>query len=90
MNNLDLSRASITVVVAPVDLRSGFPKLATIAECLLQIPVSEGKHVVAFVSRHRKICKVIWCDDRGSCVLTRRLNEGRFEQFLIKAPNPDA
>ena len=68
---VDFSAARLTVVVAPVDMRAGFAKLATIAESLLQIPVASGGHYVAFVSKHRKLCKVIWCDDSGSCLLTR-------------------
>ena len=81
---VDFSAARLTVVVAPVDMRAGFAKLATIAESLLQIPVTSSGHYVAFVSKHRKLCKVIWCDDSGSCLLTRRLNEGLFERFLVR------
>ena len=81
---MDFSNAHLTIVVAPIDLRAGFLRLATIAECLLDIPVTKGGHFVAFISKQRKVCKVIWCDNKGSCLLTRKLNTGRFEQLLVK------
>ena len=36
---MDFSNAHLTIVVAPIDLRAGFLRLATIAECLLGIPL---------------------------------------------------
>lgn len=39
---MDFSNAHLTIVVAPIDLRAGFLRLATIAECLLGIPVTKG------------------------------------------------
>lgn len=81
---VDFTKGHLTVVVAPIDMRAGFCRLANIAEHLLQIPVTGGGHYVAFISKRRNICKVIWCDDKGSCVLTRRLNEGLFEQFMVR------
>ncbi len=38
---MDFSNAHLTIVVAPIDLRAGFLRLATIAECLLGIPVTK-------------------------------------------------
>lgn len=81
---MDFSNAHLTIVVAPIDLRAGFLRLATIAECLLGIHVTKGGHFVAFIGKHRQIRKVIWCDNKGSCLLTRKLNTGRFEQLLVK------
>ena len=56
---MDYSIARLTIVVAPIDLRAGFMRLATIAKCLLGIPVTKGGHFVAFIGKHRQICKVI-------------------------------
>ena len=81
---IDFAQGHLTIVVAPIDLRAGFSRLATIAKCLLGIPVTKGGHFVAFISKQRKVCKVIWCDSKGSCMLTRKLNAGRFERLLIK------
>lgn len=64
---MDFSNAHLTIVVAPIDLRAGFLRLATIAKCLLGIPVTTGGHIVAFIGKHRQICKMIWCDNKGSC-----------------------
>lgn len=81
---MNFTNAHLTIVVAPIDLRAGFLRLAIIAECLLGIPVTQGGHFVAFIGKHRQIGKVIWCDIKGSCLLTRKLNTGRFEQLLVK------
>lgn len=86
--DLDFSKRQITLVVAPVDMRSGFSKLSLIASSLLNIRVNEQKDVVVFISKSRKIVKLIWTDQYGSAVLTRRLHLGRFEKFLQKVGIP--
>ena len=66
---MDFSDAHLTIVVAPIDLRAGFFRLATIAECLLGIPVTKGGHFVAFISKQRKVCKVINSKQCGGLLL---------------------
>lgn len=61
----------ITLVVSPVDLRSGYLSLSAIARAALDIDVESGKEIVVFISRRRTSCKVIWCDERGSATLVR-------------------
>ncbi len=75
----------LTVVVAPVDMRSGYRRLAALAHACLLINLDLGQDVVAFISKRRNVCKVIWKDDRGTAVLVRKLHQGRFEQFLLRA-----
>ena len=86
--DLDFSKRQITLVVAPVDMRSGFARLSLMASSLLNIRVAEQKDVVVFISKSRKIVKLIWVDEHGSVLLNRRLNLGRFEKFLLKANTP--
>ena len=87
--NVDFTRGHLTIVVSPVDLRAGYRRLSLIARTLLGIAVEDGGHFVAFVSRDRALCKVIWSDEAGSSVLTRRLHRGRFERFLVEASRPE-
>lgn len=82
--NLDFSGMRLTVVIAPVDMRSGFRRLAFLASAVLDIHVDSGSDLVVFVSRDRGIAKAIWSDRQGSSLLTRRLHAGRFERFLGK------
>lgn len=76
---MDFSNAHLTTVVAPIDLCAGFLRLATIAEFLLGIPVAKGDHFVTFIGKHRQICKVIRCNNKGRGLITRKLYTGRFE-----------
>lgn len=88
--NFDFEKYCITLVVAPVDMRSGFSRLALIADACLDIDVLKGEDLVVFISKPRKIVKMIWVDDKGSCLLTRRLKVGTFESFLAKNVGPAA
>lgn len=80
--NLNLEGLKIVLVIAPVDGRSGFDKLACIARLYCGIDVDRKEHAVVFVSRRLAVCKIIFRDDRGRTLITRWLDEGRFERFL--------
>ena len=81
----DFNKGRITMVIAPVDMRSGFASLAGIARTYLDIDVYEGDELIIFVGKSRTVCKIIWTDRVGCSLLTRRLHAGRFEKFLAKA-----
>ena len=82
--NFDFSRGRITLVISPTDMRCGFNRLAGIALSQLNIQISRGRDFVVFVSRDSTLCKMIWADERGSSMLTRRLHARRFERFLAR------
>lgn len=82
--NLNFLKLRITLLVAPVDMRAGYGRLATFSQSLLGIDVDRKKDVIVFISKHRQIAKLIWADDAGVCVLMRRLNAGRFEAFMTR------
>lgn len=84
----DFAESQITLVVAPVDMRVGFSRLAGMAEAFLGIDVFNGKDVVVFISKKRKIAKIIWADQKGTSVITRRLHVGGFESFLARNTGP--
>ena len=88
--NLELAKERVTIVVAPVDMRSGYRKLSLLAKIVLDIDVDAGGECVLFISKKRDVCKLIWADERGTALLTRRLHRGRFEQFLVRADGPAA
>ena len=75
----DFSDCKITLVVAPIDMRAGFNRLALLANAFLSIDVQQGQDVVIFLSKRRKIAKIIWADSKGTSVVTRRLHVGCFE-----------
>lgn len=80
--NLDFSTGQITIIIAPVDLRASYARLSAIAQALFNIDVNAGGQYVLFISRARKIAKLIWSDEHGNSCLTRRLHSGRFEQLM--------
>lgn len=87
--NLNFKKGRITLVLGPFDMRCGFRKLALAASALLDIDVMQGRDYVVFVSRDRKLAKIVWCDETGGFVLSRKLNEGRFQRFLRDATSRD-
>lgn len=85
---LNFSDCKITLVVAPIDMRAGFNRLALLADAFLGIDVLQGQDVVVFLSKRRKIAKIIWADSKGTSVITRRLHVGCFEAFLARNSGP--
>lgn len=85
---LDFSRMRITLVVTPFDMRAGYRTLAAIAQAVFGLEVDKGGEAVLFVSKSREICKLIWSDEKGTSLITRKLRRGRFERFLCRANEP--
>ena len=65
-------------------MRAGYERLSLIAAGLFGIDVDASKDFVIFISRPRKIVKMIWTDECGASLLTRRLKEGTFECFCAQ------
>lgn len=82
--NFNFNTGRITLIIAPVDMRASYERLSLIAAGLFGIDVDAGKDFVIFISRPRKIVKMIWTDERGASLLTRRLKEGTFELFCAQ------
>ena len=66
--NLSFKPGRITLVLGPFDMRCGFRKLALAASALLGIDITKGRDYVVFISKNRKIAKVIWCDNAGAFI----------------------
>lgn len=82
MKHLQFRNARVTLVITPRDLRAGYRTLSTIALAQLNINVEHGNDIVMFLSRTRQMAKVIFCDESGTCLVTRKLHAGRFQQLL--------
>lgn len=72
------------LVFSPADMRSGFESLNLMASRFVGIDVKDCKDCVVFVSRSRIMAKMIWADSNGSYLVTRKLNNGRFQQLLAR------
>ena len=77
----DIGSRRITLVLAPVDMRCGYASLSCFAQECLFIDPDTGREVVIFVSKKRGIAKLIWSDEKGAWLLTRRLRKQKFARF---------
>lgn len=67
----------IFVGVEPVDMRGSFDALAG-AVRRLGLEPTDG-HLYLFFNRRRRLCKMIFFDGSGLCLLCKRLEQGTFE-----------
>lgn len=82
--NIHLQDVHVTLVISPTDLRCGYRRLHSIAQDLLGIDLNGGKEAVVFISKTRRICKIITSDNRRTLLLTRTLHHGRFKELMIR------
>ena len=89
MKGVDFSKGRVTVALCSVDMRCGYQRLADIAYAYLGIDVSKGGEFVVFISRTRRICRIIFADERGANVLSRTLHDrARFTQLMGALEGP--
>ena len=81
---ISLEGKTITLVLYGQDLRAGFGTLIQISSIYLGIDIQKGEDCVVFVSKNRLLCKIIFSDSKGSTLITRKLHEGKFEQFMAE------
>ena len=67
----------VFVGVEPVDMRGSFDSLAGKARALGLEP-TDG-HLYFFLNRKRRLCKCLWFDGTGWCLLSKRLERGTFQ-----------
>lgn len=68
--------------VAPADMRKGLLGLSELSRYSLGLNVSDSPSMVSFVSRSRRIMKVVATDSKGPFMITRVLNRGCFPQAV--------
>lgn len=76
----------VFVAVEPVDLRSGFDRLAGLARERIGLEPSTSALFV-FFGRRRDAVKIIFVDDTGRCVFHKRLHRGTFAQLTALSPD---
>ena len=59
------------------DMRKGFDGLSVLVEKVLKADPHSG-HLFVFRGRRGDLVKVIWYDGQGACLLSKRLERGRF------------
>ncbi len=75
---IGLSRGlSVFAFTEPVDMRKSFNTLSTLVEEQMKRQVLTGD-LFLFVSTDRKRAKVLYFDGTGLCLLSKRLEKGRF------------
>lgn len=74
----------IFVCIEPVDMRSGFDRLALFARDKLQQDPRSGALLI-FTSRRRERLKVLWWDHNGYCILYKRFHQSVFELPALDA-----
>lgn len=62
---------------APVDLRKSYHRLSEFVEQELGKDSRDGSCYV-FVNRQKTLCKVLWWDRTGWCLLTKRLSASKY------------
>ena len=67
----------IWLVAGPTDMRKGFNTLAAQVEKQVGLDPYSG-HLFLFRGRRGDLMKVIWWDQQGACLFTKRLETGRF------------
>lgn len=82
--SLELKGYRLSLVFCPTDMRYGFLRLRDLAKRCVGIDLDQCRDCVVFVSRDRAVAKMVWTNDKGSFLLTRRLNNGRFQQLLAR------
>jgi transposase len=69
--------ARVWLATGHTDMRRGMPGLALLVqEVLKRDPY--GGHVFVFRGRRSDLIKIIWHDDQGMCLFSKRLERGRF------------
>ena len=71
------SGVRIFVGVEPVDMRGSFNALGGAARRLGLEPTDGNLYL--FFNRRRQLCKMLWFDDSGWCLFSKRLERGTFE-----------
>ena len=71
------SGVRVWLATGHTDMRKGFASLALLVQEVLKRDPLSG-HLFCFRGRRGDLLKVIWHDGQGACLLTKRLERGRF------------
>jgi transposase len=71
------SNTRIRLSAGVTDMRRGFNTRAAQAEKVLELDPCSG-HLFVFRGRRGDLLKIIWWDQQGACLFSKRLEKGRF------------
>jgi transposase len=71
------SGARVWLATGHTDMRRGMPGLALLVQEVLKRD-PHGGHVFAFRGRRGDLIKILWHDEQGMCLFSKRLERGRF------------
>lgn len=71
------SDTHVWLAAGHTDMRKGFNSLALVVQEVLRRDPHCG-HLFVFRGRKGNLIKIIWHDGQGTCVYTKRLEQGRF------------
>lgn len=77
---------TITIVAAPSDLRKGYKSLERVCSGLA-INLWKGNDVVVFVSKSRRLAKIVWSDSFNEYCLSCYPTTGGYQRLLVLASN---
>ncbi len=71
------SNTRVWLAAGVTDMRRGFNTLAVQAQQVLEEDPYSG-HMFVFRGRRGDLLKIIWWDQQGACLFSKRLERGRF------------
>ena len=71
------SNTRVWLAAGVTDMRRGFNTLASQAATVLEQDPYSG-HLFVFRGRRGDLLKIIWWDNQGACLFSKRLENGRF------------
>jgi len=71
------SNTKIWLAAGVTDMRKGFGGLSMLVQQALKEDPFSG-HLFIFRGRRGDLCKIIWWDNQGACLFSKRLERGRF------------
>jgi transposase len=67
----------VFIYVEPIDMRCGFEKLLHFVRDKMKNNINQG-HLYLFFGRNRKRMKALFFDGTGLCLISKRIERGRF------------
>ncbi len=82
-----LSSIQVFAFCAPTDMRKGFEGLAALVRNELGKDPTSGA-LFLFTNKRRTLAKALWFDGSGLCVLSKKLERGRFAALWEHTSQP--